>query len=191
MITWKQHPTIISNNFGPDTATNIIVKYSIGTGLIYQGYSLITGGINKVTYDGQNLTYYINLPANSIAIILIYLQTNTTGTQTPQLTTTASLISVDQNETGPNPNTETQKLTIPNTADIQVQQNINGTTEITTNNNQDITLTLTVKNNGTYTATANKTTPDTPYDYNTTTTHKPTTSHEQQYKKTIHQKRRI
>ena len=70
-------------NFGPDTATNIIVKYTIGTGLIYQGYSLITGGIDKVTYDGQNLTYTINnLPANGIAIILIYLQTNATGTQT-------------------------------------------------------------------------------------------------------------
>ena len=53
----------------------------------------------KVTYDGQNLTYYINnLPANSIAIILIYLQTNTTGTQTPthnhRITNT-----VDQNKT--------------------------------------------------------------------------------------------
>ena len=215
-------------NFGPDTATNIIVKYTIGTGLIYQGYSLITGGINKVTYDGQNLTYTINnLPANSIAIILIYLQTNTTGSQTDPLTTTASLISVDQNENGPNPNTETKKLTVPNAADIQVNQNINGATEITTNNNPDITLTLTVTNNGpntcnnitiedtltaltyqnndqtatynpntqkltwnintlnpgdtttlhitikaetngTYTATATKTTPDTPYDYNTT-----------------------
>ena len=215
-------------NLGPDTATNIIVKYTIGTGLIYQGYSIILAGIDNVTYDGQNLTYTINnLPANGIAAILIYLQVNATGTQTPQLTTTASLISVDQNENGPNPNTETQKLTIPNAADIQVQQNINGTTGITTNNNNDITLTLTVKNNGpntcnnititdtlngltyenndqtatynpntqtltwnintlnpgdtttlhitikaenngTYTTTANKTTPDTPYDYNYT-----------------------
>ena len=132
-------------NYGPDDATNVIVKYTIGTGLIYQGYNIILGGIDKVTYDGQNLTYYVNyLPRNGVAVILIYLKVNNTGTQTTPLTTTASLISVDQNETGPQANTETKQLTVPNAADIQVQQ------DPITYNPQDKTgiITLHVKNNG-------------------------------------------
>ena len=49
---------------------------------------------------GQNLTYYVNyLPVNGYAAIIVYLQVKfSTGNQTPELTTNASLVSVNQAE---------------------------------------------------------------------------------------------
>ena len=129
-------------NTGDDT-TNIVVKYTIGSGLIYEGYTNISG-ISNAVYDGQNLTYYVNyLPTNGVAVILIYLQVNATGTQTTALTTNASLISYS-----PTPTSETRSLTVPPAADIQVNQTVNNTQGIQTNNNQNITLSITVTNNG-------------------------------------------
>lgn len=136
-------------NFGPDDATNIVVKYTIGSGFIYQGYSVILDGVDNVVFDGQNLTYYINyLPKNGIAAILIYLQVNTTGNKTDDLTTTASLVSVDQNENGTYMNSETKKLAVANAADIQVTQTVNGKSSIQTQTQNEIELTILVTNNG-------------------------------------------
>ena len=70
-------------NYGPVDATNVVVKYSIGSGLIFKGYSILLDGVTNVVFDGQNLTYYVNyLPVNGYAAIIVYLQVNSTGNQT-------------------------------------------------------------------------------------------------------------
>ncbi|BDZ69941.1 right-handed parallel beta-helix repeat-containing protein [Methanobacterium petrolearium] len=136
-------------NYGPDVATGIVVKYSIGSGLIYKGYSVPLGGISRVVFDGQNLTYYVDyLPANSLAAIIIYLQVNSTGIQTSELTTNASLVSVNQTESGSWINYETRKLKVAPAADIQVKQDVNGQINVETNSSQDIVITVTVTNKG-------------------------------------------
>ena len=105
--------------------------------------------MTNVVFDGQNLTYYVNyLPVNGYAAIIVYLQVNATGNQTPELTTNASLVSVNQTESGSKTNFETKRLTVSNAADIQIKQDINGMQELETNNGQDIVLTVTVTNKG-------------------------------------------
>ena len=105
-------------NYGPFDATNVAVKYSIGYGLIFKGYSILLDGVTNVVFDGQNLTYYVNyLPVNGYAAIIVYLQVNATGNQTPELTTNASLVSVNQTESGSKANFETKRLTVANAAD--------------------------------------------------------------------------
>ncbi len=153
---YNEAPPYVSyvRNYGPDDATNIVVSYKIGDGLIYQGYNLWYG-VNRASYDEltRTLTYYVDyLPSNATAAIIIYLKVNATGTQTPALTTNASLVSVDQTESGTYANSEVRRLTVANAADIQVNQNINGVTGIQTNTNDNIILTITVTNNGPNTA---------------------------------------
>jgi uncharacterized repeat protein (TIGR01451 family) len=135
----------VSNN-GPDDASNINIQYKIGDGFTYLGY-LLWSGVDWASYDEETktLTYHVNyLPNGCLARIIIYLQINDTGIKTPNLTTNASLISVDQYEAGTRANYETRKLTVANAADIQVTQNTITYDPI----NHTAIITIHAKNNG-------------------------------------------
>ncbi len=154
VYSFNEAPPYVSavTNYGPDDATNIVVKYAIGKGLVYSG-CLLWYGVDRAVYDGENLTYYINyLPKNGTAAIIVYLRVNATGNKTADLTTRASLVSVDQYELGAStpykPNSESRRLIVDNASDIQVTQNIDGFNSTQAKVGQEVTLTLTVKNNG-------------------------------------------
>ncbi len=145
---YNEAPPYVSyvRNYGPDDASNITIQYKIGDGFTYMGY-LLWSGVDWASYDEETktLTYHINyLPNGCLARIIIYLQIKDTGIQTPNLTTNASLIAVDQHEEGTQANYETRKLTVANAADIEVTQN----TILYDPINQTAIITIHAKNNG-------------------------------------------
>ncbi|QUH22613.1 DUF11 domain-containing protein [Methanobacterium alkalithermotolerans] len=147
---FNEAPAYVSyvRNYGPDDATNIVVRYVIGGGLVYEG-NLLWYGVDRAEFDGQNLTYYVDyLPSGGTAAIIVYLRVNDVGARTANLTTRASLVSVDQNESGTYPNSETRRLTVTPASNIKVTQTIDGSKSGKGTVGEDITISLTVKNNG-------------------------------------------
>ncbi|MTK63720.1 MAG: DUF11 domain-containing protein [Methanobacterium sp.] len=140
--------TTLAINQGPDDATNLVIQYTIGSGLKYEGCSLTAG---TVTQNGNTLTWTIDyIPNGGYAIMKVFTTITETGTQTPNLTNTATLQSVDQEEIDTTNDQSTCKLTVPTSADIQVTQNYNKYLE-----GDDIyaDIYITVTNNGPDTAT--------------------------------------
>ncbi len=147
---FNEAPAYVSyvRNYGPDDATNIVVRYAIGGGLVYEGH-LLWYGVDRAEFDGQNLTYYVDyLPSGGTAAIIVYLRVNDVGVRTANLTTRAALVSVDQNESGPYLNSETRRLTVTPASNINVTQTIDGSKSGKGTVGEDITISLTVKNNG-------------------------------------------
>ena len=139
--------TIAINN-GPDDATNLVIQYTIGNGLTYEGCSLTAG---RVTQDGNTLTWYIDsIPNGGYAIMKVFTTITQTGTQTPNLTNTATLQSVDQEEIDPTNDQSTCQLIVPTSADIQVTQNYN---KYLDGDDLYVDIYITVTNNGPDTAT--------------------------------------
>ena len=142
--------TDIWNN-GPDDATGVIVEYDMGTGLQYEGSSADQG---TVTYNSGNNSLTWNLgtiPNGGDVLLKIFVRVIQSGTSTPNLTTTSSLIHVDQYDSDNTDNTATCALSAPAGADIQVNQTQK--TYTGTDGKQYITYTLTTTNNGPDTAT--------------------------------------
>ena len=137
--------TDIWNN-GPDDATGVIVEYDMGTGLQYEGSSADQG---TVTYNSGNNSLTWNLgtiPNGGDVLLKIFVRIIQSGTSTPNLTTTSSLIHVDQYDSDNTDNTATCALSAPAGADIQVNQTQK--TYTGTDGKQYITYTLTTTNNG-------------------------------------------
>ena len=140
-----------------DDAANVIVEYKIADGFEYIG--LYTRGVGTATYNaatrtitwiipympkGTLTTYNGATTYGGIAFMNVYVKANATGTKTPELTNTATIIS-------PNYPTQPKKLlpiSVASAHDIQVNQIISGTPRY----NDNITITITASNNGPQTA---------------------------------------
>ena len=132
-------------NLGPDDATNVQIQYIIGNGLKYEGYSTTAG---TVTRNGNILTWNIDyMPQNGIVNMKVFTTIIESGTQTPNLTNTATLTSVDQEELNIDNNQATCSLTVPIAADIGVIQ------DNPIINNSQVRIIIHTKNNGPNTAT--------------------------------------
>lgn len=138
-------------NEGNDDATNVVVSYKVGNGYEYIGAN--TRGVGTATYNANTRTVTWTIPympksttdtPEAIAFMNIYLRIIETGTQTTNLTNTAALVSVDQHDTNTANNQTSAAITVPTSADIQVNQNVTGTP----NYNGTVTITVTATNNG-------------------------------------------
>jgi uncharacterized repeat protein (TIGR01451 family) len=134
-------------NKGNDDATNVVVSYKIGTG--YRYITADTEGIGTATYNEttRTLTWIIPyMPKGTTdtpygtAFMDVYLRIIETGNKTTDLTNTATLVSPVY-ATQP---TKSVAITVPTSADIQVNQNVTGTP----NYNGNVTITVTATNNG-------------------------------------------
>jgi uncharacterized repeat protein (TIGR01451 family) len=131
-------------NLGPDDATGVTYTYTIGKGLQYVGNSADAG---TVTYANNQLTWNIgNISSGGDIMMKIFVRIIESGTQTPDLTTTANLTHVDQYYTPSTHNNATCQLTAPLGVDIAVNQTQNTYTD--TQGNQYVTYTITATNNG-------------------------------------------
>ena len=134
------------DNYGPDDATGVVVQYTLGAGLIYIGCN--TQGVGSTSYDPstRTITWYIgNMPNNGAVYMKIYLYVNQTGIFTSNLNTTAKLVHVDQYDSDGTDDEQSCPLSVPTSADIQVNQSY---TTYTQNGAQYVTYTITVTNNG-------------------------------------------
>ena len=138
-------------NEGNDDATNVIVSYKVGNGYEYIGAN--TRGVGTATYNAATRTVTWTIPympkgttdtPEAIAFMNVYLRIIETGTKTTDLTNTATLTSVDQHDTNTANNQTSAAITVPTSADIQVNQNVTGTP----NYNGTVTITVTAANNG-------------------------------------------
>ena len=138
-------------NKGNDDATNVVISYKIGSG--YEYIATNTRGVGTATYDANTRTITWTIPympkgttdtPYAIAFMNVYLRAIATGTQTTNLTNTATLTSVDQYDTNSTNNQKSYAITVPTSADIQVNQNVTGTP----NYNGTVTITVTATNNG-------------------------------------------
>ena len=138
-------------NKGNDDATNVVISYKIGNGYEYIGAN--TRGVGTATYDANTRTVTWTIPympkgtddtPGAITFMDVYLKVIETGNKTTDLTNTATLTSVDQHDTNTANNQKSYAITVPTSADIQVNQNV---TE-TPNYNGTVTITVTATNNG-------------------------------------------
>ncbi|WP_321422023.1 invasin domain 3-containing protein [uncultured Methanobacterium sp.] len=147
-------PVMIADieNLGPNDATNIVIQYTFGDGLEYIDCN--TQGFGTTTYENNTITWTIPyLPTKGIAFMKIYLYVVGTGNKTPNLTTLAKLINVNEMDINSTNNQESYGLISPEAADIQVNQT--ATTYIENNTNY-VKYTITVTNNGPNNATGLK-----------------------------------
>jgi len=134
-----------------DEATGVVVEYIIPDGFEY--ISCNTGGVGSVSYvyDGANkqgvLTWNIGyMPKGGMSTAYIYLKVRAVGNKTANLTTVASLKSVDQVDVKSiNDQNIRYGVAVAPSADIQVNQSYN---TFTNNSKHYVTYNVTVYNNG-------------------------------------------
>ena len=130
--------------------TGVKLTYTYGTGFSLIAYD--TMGIGTVTQNGNTLTWTINrMPVNGAAFMNIVLRVIQSGNYTPNLTTTAQLIGLGPGYIDNNPADYNQmncSISVPSSADMQVNQTVTGIPKT----NQQITYTITATNNGPDTA---------------------------------------
>jgi uncharacterized repeat protein (TIGR01451 family) len=132
-------------NLGPDDATGVVIGYTLGSGLEYEGSSADEG---TVTYNAINneLTWDIgSIPVYGDDVLKVFVRVIQSGDQTPNLTSTAELIHVDQYDPDTTDNSATCQLIAPPAVDVAVNQNY---TTYTENGNTYVTYTITTTNNG-------------------------------------------
>ena len=129
-------------NNGPDDATGVVCQYVLPVGFSYT--TAVIRGNGNYTYDPTTRTVTWNIgfmPDQGAASLDIFVLVNQSGT----LTTTASVIHVDQFDSNPSNNVASTDFDVEPAADIQVNQtasNYNPTL------NSNVTLTITAGNNG-------------------------------------------
>ena len=130
--------------------TGVKITYTYGNGFSLIAYD--TMGIGTVTQNGNTLTWTINrMPTGGAAFMNIVLRVIQSGNYTPNLTTTAQLIGLDPGYIDNNPADYNQmncSISVPSSADMQVNQTVTGIPKT----NQKITYTITATNNGPDTA---------------------------------------
>ena len=139
-------------NYGTDDATGIVIKYQLGNGYKFTGFSTESvdqANLDNATFDSttNTITWYIGyMPKNGMSYLKVSARV-IGSTSSSNLTTTASLDKVDQTDvTTVYPKTATYTITTPTSADIQVNQTANTYTD--TNNNNYVTYNINIKNNG-------------------------------------------
>lgn len=135
--------TLDIRNLGPDDATGVIINYKIGNGLKYEAYSIPTG---TATYNSltNTITWIIgNMPSGGHVNGKIFVKLLKSDPTT--LTTSATLVNVDQNDSNTTNNNATCQLTSFTSADIGVNQT---QTTYTQNGINYIQYTITTTNNG-------------------------------------------
>jgi uncharacterized repeat protein (TIGR01451 family) len=146
---------LVVANSGKNDATNIVVEYIIPSGFEYCGSTTRDNGYTTYTIDTLNnrgiLTWYIpSMPTGTQASLHLFTRILQSGINTANLTISALVKSVDQIDTNPNNNKTNCSITVPQYADIQVNQTLHTYTE---NNDNYVTYTITVTNNGPYAST--------------------------------------
>ncbi|EKF85887.1 nidogen-like domain-containing protein [Methanobacterium formicicum] len=136
---------------GLSDATNIVVTYTIGSG--YEFIAFNTRGVGTATYDENTRTITWNIPlipkgvnSGGPAWMNVYLRVITTGNQTPELTNTAKLVSLDQYDYNNANNEKGIAITVPKAHDIEVKQTF--TTSTNMNGDKLVTYYITATNNG-------------------------------------------
>ncbi|MDP3484608.1 MAG: Ig-like domain-containing protein, partial [Methanobacteriaceae archaeon] len=135
----------VSNN-GPDDATGVVVEYVMGNN--FQFINLNTQGNGQATYNinTRTITWNIgSIPRGGFVFMKVYLYTIGSGNKTAAMTTTAKLVSVDQNDTNSTNDESSYGLYAPTSADIKVTQTY---TTYTINGTQYVKYTITVVSNG-------------------------------------------
>jgi uncharacterized repeat protein (TIGR01451 family) len=142
----------VRNSATYDEATGLILQYIIPEGFEYVGCNPAPGmGTATYTYDSINkqgiLTWTLNyMPKGGSANIYVTLRVTAVGNKTPQLTTTAKLLHVDQYDVNSaNDQNKTCGIIGQPCAEIQVNQTEQTYTQ---NNQQYVTYTITITNNG-------------------------------------------
>ena len=106
----------VENIGNMDDATNVIIEYKIGDGFQYSACDTRGNGYTTLVKDSNGRVTSIlwtipYMPAGSgstpggIAFMNVFLRTLTTGTNTPSLTNTATLKSLDQDDIDNSDNT--------------------------------------------------------------------------------------
>ena len=137
---------VLVSNTGTDDATNVQLKYTIGTGYTYQGFD--TQGIGTATYDSSTRTLTWNiayLPKGGTVILKIFTGCLTSGNKTAALTNIANITHIDQYDSNTANNNASCALIIDPSSDIGINQTYTTSTESGTNY---VTYTITVTNNG-------------------------------------------
>ncbi|MDO9159774.1 MAG: DUF11 domain-containing protein, partial [Burkholderiaceae bacterium] len=135
----------VSNN-GPDDATGVVVEYVMGNN--FQFINLNTQGNGQATYNinTRTITWNIgSIPRGGFVFMKVYLYTIGSGNKTAAMTTTAKLVSVDQNDTNSTNDESSYGLYAPTSADIKVTQTY---TTFTNSSGDYVTYSITVTNNG-------------------------------------------
>ena len=127
-----------------DDATNVIVKYVIGNGFVYDGYD--TMGIGTVNYSNNVLTWTIPyMPRGGEVFMKVFTRNILSGDYTTNLTNVATITHVDQTNVNPT-TTASYSITAPTSADIATNLTQNTINSVKVGNT--VTYTLTVTNNG-------------------------------------------
>ncbi|CEL25012.1 nidogen-like domain-containing protein [Methanobacterium formicicum] len=137
----------VGNTAEYDDATNVVVKYIIADG--YEYIATNTRGVGTATYDPTTKTITWIIPympkgaestPGGIAFMNVYVRAIDTGVKTTNLTNTAQLVSPVYTVQP----SKSYSITVPEAHDIQVNQNVTGST----NYNDIVTITITATNNG-------------------------------------------
>ncbi len=124
-------------------ATGVVVQYVIGSG--YDFIAADTKFVGYTTFANNVLTWYIgDMPKGGMGFMTVVLRSKESGNKTSNLTTTASLINVDQSDINSDNNQASFSTVTPSAVDISVTQKVTGVA----NYNNNVTYTITVKNNG-------------------------------------------
>jgi len=140
-VTWVAD--LINN--GPDDAYNVVATISLPDGLVLMGVDTRSNG--NYTYDSVNriITWYLGfMPSGGAASLDFLTYINKSGNLTVTMTKT-NQSEYDSNTAN---NIRSRTLPIPQQVDIQVNQNVNGSTFNQVNVGDIITIDINIQNNG-------------------------------------------
>ncbi|MFO0868385.1 MAG: DUF11 domain-containing protein [Pirellulales bacterium] len=131
--------TVTVQNNGPDTATGVTIEDILPSGLTFVSATPSVGTFSNGT-GIWNVGTLNNQASATLSIVATVTGLGTNNT----ITNTASVKTVDQGDTNPANNQDSEVLT-PNRVDIAVLKTVNDNTP---DKNQNVTFTVTATNNG-------------------------------------------
>jgi len=138
--------TVRAMNSGQDEASGVVVEYKVGDGFEYILSNPYQG---TVSYDPETriITWNIgDMPVGGRTYLYVYLRVIETGDHTVDLTNTASLKHVDQDDQDDSNDEVSRSIYVAPSADVQIDQTMEQT------NPELVTITIIATNNGPNTA---------------------------------------
>ena len=132
--------TLTVKNNGPSTATGVSITDNLPTGVRYVSHNTVNGTFNS----GAGIWSIGNLTKSSLATLTISATVNN-GTAGTTITNTTLSASADYKDPNTANNTSSASITVGNSADIVVTNNVDNATP---NVGDTVTFTITVTNNG-------------------------------------------